>query len=412
MGDLPSIFVGLLPDGAQGSAQAPGETVVRTTLRKRTSRAVLVFAASSLLGVTALATAGAPAVAATASSNELGCIAATHGSSHVGRIAGISHAVKTACPAPHVGDAANGTPPLLYHGGPMMMTRSTGALVVTPIFWTPSGHPMDAAYKSILTGYISDVAAASGSRTNVFATANEYSGTNGTIRYSVALGAPVTDTNPLPADGCQLNGHDKSGIYADNSGYNACLDDDQIIAETDSVVNANHFVRDLAHIYVMYLPKHVESCFFGGSTNTANNFCTINHEPSSAYCAYHSQAPSSTVYANMPFPVYASAVGFTCSSDAVFPSVQTPNGNADADTEISPSSHEVMEAVTDPDTTTGWFDSSGFENGDECAYVFGTTKGATGAVYNQTINGHHYLTQEEFSNNNFKRTGGGCLQGS
>ena len=107
-----------------------------------------------------------------------------------------------------------------------------------------------------------------------------------------------------------------------------------------------------------------------------------------------------------------SSVGFTCSSDAVFPSVQTPNGNADADTEISPSSHEVMEAVTDPDTTTGWFDSSGFENGDECAYVFGTTKGATGAVYNQTINGHHYLTQEEFSNNNFKRTGGGCLQGS
>ena len=32
-----------------------------------------------------------------------------------------------------------------------------------------------------------------------------------------------------------------------------------------------------------------------------------------------------------------------------------------------------MEAITDPDTETGWYDSSGFENGDECAYVYGTT---------------------------------------
>jgi hypothetical protein len=26
------------------------------------------------------------------------------------------------------------------------------------------------------------------------------------------------------------------------------------------------------------------------------------------------------------------------------------------------------------------------------------------------INGHHYLTQEEFSNKDFAKTGGGCLQ--
>ena len=42
----------------------------------------------------------------------------------------------------------------------------------------------------------------------------------------------------------------------------------------------------------MFLPKHVESCFYPGSTTTASNSCTINHQPSAAYCAYHSQAPS------------------------------------------------------------------------------------------------------------------------
>lgn len=84
------------------------------------------------------------------------------------------------------------------------------------------------------------------------------------------------------------------------------------------------------------------------------------------------------VYANLSFPIYDSSTGFTCSSDAVAPTVQAPNGDPDADTEVSPKSHEIMEAITDPDTRTGWYDSRGFENGDECAYVFGSKKGRTG----------------------------------
>ena len=52
---------------------------------------------------------------------------------------------------------------------------------------------------------------------------------------------------------------------------------------------------------------------------------------------------------------------------------------------------------------TGWYDTSGFENGDECAYVFGATRGTAGALFNQTINSHHYIIQEEFSNLDFPR---------
>lgn len=33
-----------------------------------------------------------------------------------------------------------------------------------------------------------------------------------------------------------------------------------------------------------------------------------------------------------------------------------------------------------------------------------------GQLYNQVINHHHYLTQEEFSNRSFFQSGGGCLQ--
>ena len=70
----------------------------------------------------------------------------------------------------------------------------------------------------------------------MFSTLNEYFGSNGAIRYQVKLGAPINDTNPLPANGCKVNSKDTNRIYADNSGYNACLDDAQVIAETNSVV--------------------------------------------------------------------------------------------------------------------------------------------------------------------------------
>jgi hypothetical protein len=307
---------------------------------------------------------------------------------------------------------SSGNPPLIWHGGPVMSTGSTGGLVITPIFWNPPGHPMDAAYKSIITQYLADVAKASPHKNNVYSIATEYSGTDGTINYRISLGAPVNDTNPLPADGCTVENVDTTAIYADNSGYDACLDDSQVQAETDSVINSLGMPRDFAHIYVLYLPKHVESCFFAGATNTNQNACTINHLPSAAYCAYHNQANSSAIYGLLAYPIYHSPAHFTCGSDAriAFKAIESPNGNPDADTEISPTSHEVIEAMTDPDTVTGWYDSVGNEIGDECAYVYGTPSGTAGQFYNQTINGHHYLTQEEFSNLGFSLGGGGCLQ--
>jgi hypothetical protein len=384
---------------------------------RRGPRAALTVAAA---GAAIMAMAGGPAlaVARTSAPSAGACVSKASTPARVGHIGGIVKAVPSnkACQSANsgiktAGDTANGTPPLIWHGGAVMGTRQTGPLVVTPIFWNPADHPMSSAYKDLITRYLSDVAAASGRSDNIYSILPEYSGTDGSIRYNIKLGTPVNDTNALPTSSCKVNSKDKTAIYADGSGYNACIDDDQVIAETHSVVAARNLPVDLAHIYVLFLPKHVESCFVGGVTTNLHNACTINYQPSAAYCAYHSMAADGMVYANMPYPIYLSATGYTCSTDVNFPGVvETPNGNPDADTEISPTSHEINEAVTDPDVNTGWYDSSGFENGDECAYIFGTTSGAPGQFYNQVINGHHYLTQEEFSNSSFFGSGGGCLQ--
>jgi hypothetical protein len=337
-------------------------------------------------------------------------VGAAAGKGHFG---GVITAVPVGAGCVNTDERANFDPPLIWHGGPVMGTDSTGPVVVTPIFWHPAGYPVDANYESIITKYLGDVADDSASHTNVFSTLTEYFGTDGTINYQVQAGTAIDDTNPLPRSGCILNHRDRSGIYGDGSGYSACIDDAQVQAETASVVKANQLPVNFSHIYVLFVPKHVETCFLGGSTGTIRkNFqaCTINHEKTAGYCAYHFITPSKMIYANLSYPIYNSSVGFTCSSDARFPVVQTPNGNADADTQVSPTSHELMEAITDPDTSTGWYDDLGFENGDECAYIFGQTQGTAGQFYNQVINGDHYLTQEEFSNQDFLNTGLGCLQ--
>lgn len=406
------------------------------SLSKRGIRVTLVLVA---VGAASLTMASTGAFAQSGSRLQSGCATTANIGTRVGHKAGIVRAVpvSSSCqasnPASVVRNAsssrtsgvdANGQPPLIWHGGAVMGTSETGPLVITPIFWNPAGYPTDQSYNDLITQYLSDVAKASGSDSNVFSTATQYSGTDGQIRYDIKLGTPINDTDPLPASGCTVASTDSTGIYADGSGYNACLDDAQVNAEAHAVATANGLPENLSHIYVMYLPKQVESCFNPGSTTSTagGQACTINNQPTATYCAYHSfvmpgfsfsNTPFELVYANMPFPVYLSKTGFTCGTNINFPGViESPNNNPDADTEISPSSHEIMESMTDPDTNSGYFDLFGNENGDECAYRFGTTSGAPGAFFNQVINGHRYMTQLEFSNRSFFKSGGGCVPGT
>lgn len=391
---------------------------------RRGLRATLTLVAA---GTASLAVAGGSAVAATHSASPAAVSCVTKASTPVraGHLSGIIPAApaSAACVAanPNAGQNAIGDPPLIWHGGAVMDTAQTGPLVITPIFWAPPDHPMASSYTDLITQYIDDVAAASGSTSNVFAVATEYFGSDGQNVYNIQAGAPVTATNPLPKSGCKVNHEDTSGIYADGSGYNACITDAQLQAEADSVIAARKLPINLDHIYVVYLPKAVETCFNSGVT--VNNQkgaqgCSVNHQPSAQFCAYHGQGGNGLEYANMPFPIYFSGTGFTCGSNARRAGfggvIESPNNNPDGDTVINPTSHETNELITDPDnnglTASGWFDAAGFENGDECNFVYGPVQGTAGQFFNQAINGHHYLTQEEFSNASFFASGGGCLQ--
>src|SRR5206468_545420 len=93
------------------------------------------------------------------------------------------------------------------------------------------------------------------------------------------------------------------------------------------------------------------------------------------------------------------------------PGTEAPNGDAEADAVLSSSSHEASETITD--AFGAWYDINGYEDGDECAYVFrNALGGGVGTLYNQVINGAHYYTQDEFSNQDYPNHVGDPVDGS
>ena len=257
---------------------------------------------------------------------------------------------------------------LVYHNGPVMRTN-----VAYAIYWVPSGYSVSAGYRSTIDGFFANVAADSGRTSNVYWSDTQYYDTSGThIAYASSFGGSVLDTNPFPASGCR-------------DSYTAvCLTDAQLAAEIQRVMTANGWTGGPSHVFFVFTPKNVGSC--------SGSACAFSY-----FCAYHSwigSGSSAILYANQPYAAY---VPSACDSG------QHPNGD-DADATINVVSHEHNEAITDPQGSA-WYDRRGYENGDKCAWNFGTPLGGgSGAEYNQLIGGGRYWLQQEWSNQS-----GGCV---
>jgi hypothetical protein len=257
---------------------------------------------------------------------------------------------------------------LSYHsGGPIMSTNTNYAIYWLPPTYSYNGN--NAGYEATLNQYLTDVAHDSHTKSNAFALATQYTdnvsgGHN--VAYDSTFSGSVVVTDALPSNGCAAAA--------------VCLTDAQLRTEIQSVVTAQGWPQNLTSEYILFTPPGLESCF-----DSSNTECSTNY-----YCAYHSYFASTggqIVYANM---TYAKTGGCDIG--------EYPN-SSDADPTISVLSHELNESITDPHLNA-WFDAAGYENGDKCSWTFGTLSGTHPAQYNQTINGHHYLMQEEWSNTN------------
>jgi len=231
---------------------------------------------------------------------------------------------------------------LRYYGGPVM----TGTANVYAIFWEP-GNNVESGYNSLIQRYFGDV-----NGTGLYHNNTQYTQSGGSYPSAEHLVASWVDTRS----------------YVETP-----LLDSDIQNEVSYAQSVNGWSSSIHNVFFVFLGRNENLCFDSSYSQCASNY----------FCAYHSYFGSNTIYAAMPY-----AASFSCN-----PGGPLPNNN-DADLTINVTSHEQMEAATDP-LLNAWYDLYGNEIGDKCAWIFGTRSSNGGDV---TWNGDSYLVQKEWDN--------------
>lgn len=143
------------------------------------------------------------------------------------------------------------------------------------------------------------------------------------------------------------------------------------------------------------LPRDTNGVYFvltSSNVSESSGFCT-------QYCGWHTRGTISGSNIKYSFVGNAQRCLNGCAAQTI-----SPNNNAGVDGMISVIAHELEETVTDPNLNA-WYDRSGAENADKCAWTFGSAQTVlpSGASYNMTIGGVNYLVQR-----NLKATDSKC----
>jgi hypothetical protein len=247
------------------------------------------------------------------------------------------------------------------------------------IFWLPAGFHFsggttaasDTSYENTILKYFQDV---SGSQ--ILNTAVQYCGNNGCPADTSNFVTSIVDTTAYP----------HAGTTGDP------LKRDDLSGEIASQIGSNGWPLDsLQVMYFIFLPDNVVDC------NNAGTKCNTN-----SYCAYHTYDTTGGkkfVWADIPDNRSVFSVVAGCGDSNV-------TGDESADTTLSSTEHEHLEAITDP-LLNAWLDSTGGENGDKCNRNMGVANGSSTTPNNFLGGGLSDLfrIQREWSN---AAGGGGC----
>jgi len=253
--------------------------------------------------------------------------------------------VATAASGGQAGGASRsaGIMDLSLHGGPVMTAAKN-------LYYIWYGTAWDTASKNVLT----NIGQYLGGSPYFNINTTYYNSSNVHVTNSLTLAGTTTD-----------------------SSFGTQLTDANIASIVSNAITSGRLPADANGIYVV-LGDH--------STNATSGFCT-------QYCGWHDHTTISGKDIKYAFvgnaeTQCASACGATSPS---------PNGTPGADGAASVLAHEVEEATTDPDLNAWYSSYDGKENGDKCAWNWGTTSTASnGAKYNQTFGSMKYLIQQNW----------------
>jgi hypothetical protein len=252
------------------------------------------------------------------------------------------------------GDQASGLAPtaggtaslsaITNHGGPVM-TGQPNIHVIWYGNWNQTNGSDNAAGQQIIRDLFSGL-----NGSNHLAINKSYTASNGAVSGLLGTYAEGTDTG---SQGTRLS-------------------DTKVKAIVQSYITSKGAADPNAIYFVMSSSNVSES----------SGFCT-------QYCGWHTHASMSGQDVKYSFVGNANRCLSSCAAQSI-----SPNGNAGVDGMASVVTHELEETLSDPDTNA-WYDASGAENGDKCAWTFGSNQTllASGAYYNLTLGARHYLIQ-------------------
>ena len=302
---------------------------------------------------------------------------------------------------------------LVSNGGPVMHSVTTHV-----IYWDPSKE-FTSTTKGIVNKFFTDVAHDSGLPSNVFAVAGQYTDSSGHALYSSTFETEATDGNSYGANTCTIpNEGDKSAFYTN------CVTDEKLQTELSAYITKEGLPTGPTQQYVVLFPHKVVTCLPEEEVEVEPGvFVKIHPCSNNFYCAYHSSINGGTaseiIYSDIPFSLLDSGFAKDCQSDGNA-EIQHPNGDTTgtdestryADVALKYTSHEYIEAATDP-LGNAWFDGTGQEIGDKCNFTgsgpepgedpnaFLPTLGgsaSSGTLFNQAINTDSYYLQSEWDN--------------
>jgi hypothetical protein len=260
--------------------------------------------------------------------------------------ANTSHALRPFGKQPPSGKALT----INYNGGPIFEVTPT-VYIVYYGNWTNKDH-------NVINGFFQHLGGTTMDKINT-----TYSDSTNKFEPNAVNYNPTTDS------------------YHDNYSLGHSVNDTGIQQIIANAISGGHLPNDTNGIYFVLTAKDVTD---------PDGFC-------SQFCGYHS--PSTSIvsgeiikYSMVGNPVQCPS---GCEASAVIGDSNSPNNDPGADGVINIMWHEFSESTSDPEVNlqTAWAGSCG-ENGDCCAWQFGTLHTATnGSHYNEKFHNHEYITQ-------------------
>jgi hypothetical protein len=261
---------------------------------------------------------------------------------------------------PHRNPPATSPSGISYHGGPIM-PGSVNAYFIWYGNWSSGPKPSDSGSTVSLLSNLFGPGGIGGSGYELINTT--YGAAGGSISGAIGLGGDTTD----------------------NYSQGTKLSDSRVAAVVSTALRGAKIPIDPNGVYFVLTSSDVSE---------SSGFCT-------SYCGWHSHAALNGADIKYAFVGNPDRCPMACEAQAI-----GPNNDTGGDAMASVVAHEAEEMTTDPDLNA-WYDSTGQENADKCAWKFGPVANTSnGAIFNQTFNGLHWLIQMNWENSG----GGGCAQ--